>query len=99
MGRNAEAMFTRSEPFDVSVPAYGDFPYRGIFTMLLGGGATTGIISTVGDDTSFVRDKLNEYMNSPIPFTGETGTARAATVLRRPHRRRQGSPCETRRRR
>jgi len=38
-------------------------------------------------------------MNSPIPFTGETGTARAATVLRRPHRRRQGSPCETRRRR
>jgi len=38
-------------------------------------------------------------MNSPIPFTGETGsTARAATVLRRPRRRRQGQ-CETRRRR
>ncbi len=50
MGETAEDMFKRSEPFDVSAPAYGDFPYRGIFTVLLGGGATTGLISTVGDD-------------------------------------------------
>jgi len=91
MGRTAEDMFKRSEPFDVSVPAYGDFPYRGIFTMLLGGGATTGIISSVGDDTSFVRDKLNAYMNDPIPF-GDAGANRP-NVLRKPLRRRLSFRC------
>ncbi|MGO4314070.1 hypothetical protein AB4Z35_30275, partial [Pseudomonas sp. KB_15] len=74
MGTSAEDMFERSIPFDVSAPAYGDFPYRGIFTLLLGGGATTGIISTVGDDTSFVRDKLNAYMDHPIPFGNDAAS-------------------------
>lgn len=87
MGNTAEDMFKRSEPFDVSAPAYGDFPYRGIFTLLLGGGATTGIISTVGDDTSFVRDKLAAYMNHPIPLGNE---ATAAPQPRRRLRRRRG---------
>ncbi|MDT6964433.1 hypothetical protein QTN24_23245 [Cupriavidus sp. SZY C1] len=88
MGRTAEDMFRRSEPFDVSLPAYGDFPYRGIFTLLLGGGATTGIISSVGDDTSFVRDKLRDYMRSPIPFAPDAATVGQCKVLRRPRRRR-----------
>jgi hypothetical protein len=86
MGTSAEDMFERSIPFDVSAPAYGDFPYRGIFTLLLGGGATTGIISTVGDDTSFVRDKLNAYMDHPIPFGNDAaslGTPRPQRRLRR----------------
>ena len=82
MGETAEDMFKRSEPFDVSAPAYGDFPYRGIFTVLLGGGATTGLISTVGDDTTWARDKLRAYMDDPIPL------GNAATVgSPRPQRR------------
>lgn len=89
MGSTAEDMFKRSEPFDVSVPAYGDFPYRGIFTMLLGGGATTGIISTVGDDTSFVRDKLAAYMNNPISFVADKVGQDAPKVLRRAKARRK----------
>ncbi|PLP97317.1 hypothetical protein [Cupriavidus pauculus] len=88
MGATAEDMFKRSEPFDVSGPAYADFPYRGIFTLLLGGGATTGIIASVGDDTSFVRDKLNAYMSAPIPFTESLYAERQpATMVRRPRRR------------
>jgi len=89
MGRTAEDMFRRSEPFDVSAPAYGDFPYRGIFTVLLGGGATTGIISTVGDDTSWIRDKLNAYMNQPVPFGNEAVAAGVPRRLRRTRSRRR----------
>lgn len=68
MGQTAEDMFKRSVPFDISNPSYGDFPLRGIFAVLLGGGATTGIISTVGDPEPWVRNKLNAYMDSPIRF-------------------------------
>lgn len=99
MGETAEDMFKRSEPFDVSVPAYGDFPFRGIFTMLLGGGATTGIISTVGDDTSFVRDKLNAYMDHPLSFGDDAVTACEPQALRRPRRQRPAQePCADQRR-
>ncbi|WP_454766664.1 hypothetical protein [Cupriavidus campinensis] len=83
MGRTAEDMFRRSEPFDVSAPAYGDFPFRGIFTLLLGGGATTGIISTVGDDTSWIRDKLRAYMDNPIPFANDAVALGQPRRLRR----------------
>lgn len=96
MGATAEDMFRRSEPFDVSAPAYGDFPYRGIFTMLLGGGATTGIISTVGDATSFVRDKLNTYMKAPISFTDDQYATRRPAVLRRWRHRRTTVACGNR---
>jgi hypothetical protein len=70
MGATAEDMYIRSEPFDMTNPAYTDFPLRGIFAVLLGGGATTGIISTVGNPESWTRDKLNAYMNDPIRFDG-----------------------------
>ena len=68
MGVNGEAMFKRSVPFDVSEPFYGDFPLRGIFTVSLGGGATTGVISDVGNSERWVRDKLAAYAGSPVKF-------------------------------
>ncbi|BAN22328.1 hypothetical protein [Caballeronia insecticola] len=66
MGATVTDMFIRSEPFDISAPLYGDFPLRGIFTVLLGGGATTGIVTTIGNPDSWVRQKLNAYMDNPI---------------------------------
>ncbi|CAB3746588.1 hypothetical protein [Paraburkholderia humisilvae] len=68
MGATAEDMYIRSEPFDMTNPAYTDFPLRGIFAVLLGGGATTGIISTVGNPEPWTRNKLNAYMDNPIRF-------------------------------
>lgn len=68
MGVTAEDMFLRSEPFDISNPMYGDFPLRGIFSVLLGGGATTGIVSAIGNPEAWTREKLNAYMNDPIRF-------------------------------
>jgi hypothetical protein len=67
-GATVQDMFIRDVPFDISQPSYSDFPLRGIFSVLLGGGATTGIVSTIGDPSPWVRDKLNAYMNSPIPY-------------------------------
>ncbi|KAL4897447.1 hypothetical protein BDV59DRAFT_167748 [Aspergillus ambiguus] len=68
MGKTAEEMFIRSEPFDITLPAYRDFLYRGIFAVLLGGGSTTGIVSATGDPSPWVRDRLNAYMDNPIPL-------------------------------
>lgn len=68
MGATVKDMFIRSEPFDISNPLYGDFPLRGIFTVLLGGGATTGIVSAIGNPEPWARQKLNTYMNQPITF-------------------------------
>ncbi|KAN0079542.1 hypothetical protein V8E54_004756 [Elaphomyces granulatus] len=69
MGKTAEEMFKRSEPFDLTTPAYGDFPLRGIFSVLLGGGSTTGIVSSIGNPEPWVRNKLNAYMKKPIRFS------------------------------
>lgn len=68
MGKTAEDIFTRAEPFDLTSPAYRDFPLRGIFSVLLGGGATTGIVSSIGNPQPWVRNKLNAYMEDPIYF-------------------------------
>ncbi|SAL15407.1 hypothetical protein AWB71_00534 [Caballeronia peredens] len=68
MGNTAKDMFIRSEPFDVSLPMYADFALRGIFAVLLGGGSTTGIVSSVGNPEAWTRNKLNAYMNAPISF-------------------------------
>ncbi|CAB3762243.1 hypothetical protein [Paraburkholderia humisilvae] len=76
MGATAEDMFIRSEPFDISQPAYTDFPLRGIFSVLLGGGSTTGIISTVGNPEPWTRNKLNAYMDNPIRFDTASGRHR-----------------------
>ncbi|HEY4352985.1 MAG TPA: hypothetical protein VGN31_17265 [Paraburkholderia sp.] len=89
MGATAEDMFIRSEPFDISHPAYTDFPLRGIFAVLLGGGSTTGIISTVGNPESWTRDKLNAYMDNPIRF--DSGGAQCTGTSRRRKRKTIGA--------
>ena len=68
MGKTATDTFVRAEPFDLTDPKYLDFPRRGIFAVLLGGGSTTGIVSSIGNPGSFVRDRLHNYMKSPIHF-------------------------------
>lgn len=68
MGNNAEDMFIRGEPFDWTNPAYLDFPLRGIFAVSLGGGITTGIVSSIGNAGPWVLNKLNAYMDNPIPL-------------------------------
>lgn len=67
-GATPEDLFKRAEPFDLSLPAYTDFPLRGIFSIQLGGGSTTGIISAVGNPDNWVRNKLRNYAAQPIPF-------------------------------
>ncbi|PWI75766.1 hypothetical protein PCL_06424 [Purpureocillium lilacinum] len=66
MGKTVEDIFTRGEPFNWTPAALTDFPLKGIFTVLLGGGSTTGIVSSIGCPDSFVRDKLHAYMENPI---------------------------------
>ena len=64
--KTVEDLFTR-QAFDWSKPAYHDFPLRGIFAVLLGGGSTTGIVSSIGNPGPFARDRLHAYMDHPIP--------------------------------
>jgi hypothetical protein len=64
----AADVWQRGEPFDLSQPAYQDFPLRGIFTVLLGGGSTTGVISTLGNAGPWVTDRLKAYADDPIKF-------------------------------
>ncbi|KAH0594094.1 hypothetical protein MHUMG1_07933 [Metarhizium humberi] len=54
-------IFKRGEPFDLTQPAYLDFPLRGIPGLLLGGGQTTGIVSTIGMMGPWTQKKLKEY--------------------------------------
>ncbi|KAG8406658.1 hypothetical protein J3458_020997 [Metarhizium acridum] len=66
--KTAREVWQRGEPFDLSQPAYLDFPVRGIFAVLLGGGSTTGIISTVGNAGSWVTGRLSAYADNRIPL-------------------------------
>ncbi|MCC8422463.1 hypothetical protein [Photorhabdus thracensis] len=68
VGPTSRALYERAVPFDLSQPAYLGFALRGIFAVLLGGGSTTGIVSTVGNPDSWVRDKLNAYRDDPVTF-------------------------------
>ncbi|KAK4237477.1 hypothetical protein C8A03DRAFT_34545 [Achaetomium macrosporum] len=81
MGRTARDMFVRGEPFDLGRPALEDFPVRGIFTVPLGGGATTGIVRDVGNPGPWVRDKLGRCMQRPVSLeTGNWGEAAKETA-------------------
>ena len=62
-------VFDRAEPWDVSGPKYVDFPTRGIFTVLLGGGATTGIMQDIGKTGPWTQEQVSSYMNAPIYFS------------------------------
>lgn len=58
--------------FDVSQPAYRDFPLRGIFHIELGGGSTVGMVPPTGGrgaDLSWSNQKLAEYFEHPVKFT------------------------------
>ncbi len=61
------ALFTRG-PFDLSQPTYSDFPLRGIFSVQLGGGATTGMVRDIGKTGPWTGAKVAAYMDNPIPL-------------------------------
>ncbi|MBB1202495.1 hypothetical protein EGM70_19630 [Enterobacteriaceae bacterium 89] len=67
MGATPRELFSRHQ-WDMTRPRYVDFPSMGIFHVQLGGGATTGVVSAVGDTSSWVRNKLKAYSNAPVPF-------------------------------
>ena len=67
MGNDTRELFSRHS-WDLSTPKYLDFPSRGIFHVHLGGGATTGVISGVGDASSWMRNKLKAYRDNPVKF-------------------------------
>lgn len=66
---NVESLFKSAEPFDLGLPTWGDFPLRGIFTVLLGGGSTTGVVTSIGKTGNWTQEKISEYMEDPIPLT------------------------------
>ncbi|GAB1311776.1 Hydroxymethyltransferase [Madurella fahalii] len=61
-------LFTAAVPFDLSYPHYIDFPLRGIFSVLLGGGATTGVVTTIGTTGPWTQEKVAAYMAAPVGF-------------------------------
>ncbi|KAI1099318.1 putative hydroxymethyltransferase [Jackrogersella minutella] len=65
---NVEDIFASAQPFDLTNPAYEDFPLRGIFTVLLGGGVATGIVKTIGKTGPWTQEKIRAYMEDPIPL-------------------------------
>ncbi|KAI2470788.1 putative hydroxymethyltransferase [Annulohypoxylon bovei var. microspora] len=65
---SVEELFCSAQPYDLSYPTYQDFPLRGIFAVLLGGGSTTGIVSTIGLTGPWTQDKVKGYMENPIPL-------------------------------
>ena len=64
--KTVEDIFIRGQPFDLTYPSYGDFPLRGIFAVLLGGGSTTGILSNIGTTGKWTQEQLNTYWNNRI---------------------------------
>lgn len=80
---SVKELFASVTAFDLSYPAYPTFPLRGIFTVLLGGGATTGVITTVGTTGPWTQQKISEYMENPIPLdrTESTRSSSAKTIV------------------
>lgn len=66
MGKTPRELFQRHE-WDFTEPKYVDFPSRGIFHVQVGGGATTGVVSAVNNNSSsWMRAKLAAYRNNPV---------------------------------
>ncbi|MFJ2994574.1 hypothetical protein [Pandoraea sp. NPDC087047] len=82
MGSNARELFSR-HAWNLSAPKYLDFPRRGIFSVLLGGGATTGVVSAVGDPSNWVRTRLAAYRENPVTF--EQGKRQPTGVAAQAH--------------
>lgn len=71
VGNTPGDMYQRNKNFDVSFPAYTDFPLRGIFHVELGGGSTVGMVPPVqGNDVdlTWANDKLKAYAANPVTF-------------------------------
>lgn len=68
VGKKGCDLFLRAQPFNLADPAYKDFPRRGIFSVLLGGGSTTGLVSSIGTGGKWTQDKLKSYWDNPTPF-------------------------------
>ncbi|KAI0879886.1 putative hydroxymethyltransferase [Annulohypoxylon maeteangense] len=66
---SVEDIFASAPPFDLSYPSYGSFPLRGIFTVLLGGGSTTGIVKSIGKTGEWTQSKVHDYMDNPVPLS------------------------------
>lgn len=71
MGNTPRELFGRHQ-WDLTAPRYVDFPSMGIFHVQLGGGATTGVVSAVGDSSNWVRNKLRAYRDAPVAFADKT---------------------------
>ncbi|KAI0098046.1 hypothetical protein GGR51DRAFT_539090 [Nemania sp. FL0031] len=69
---SVESLFRNSEPFDLTGPAYKDFPLSGIFSVLLGGSSTTGVATTIGFTGKWTQGKISEYMKAPIMLAETT---------------------------
>lgn len=65
---DVRSLFTAALPFDLGYPHYLDFPTRGIFSVLLGGGATTGVVTTIGTTGPWTQEKVAAYMAAPVGF-------------------------------
>lgn len=71
VGDTPELLYKRKKLFDVSKPAYTNFPSKGIFHIQLGGGSTVGMVPPTGGreaDLSWVNDKLEAYAKNPVTF-------------------------------
>ncbi|KAK0670170.1 putative carbohydrate binding domain protein [Cercophora samala] len=66
--KDVRGLFTAALPYDLSYPKYFDFPVRGIFSVLLGGGATTGVVTTIGKTGLWTQEKVSAYMTAPVGF-------------------------------
>ena len=80
-----EDLFASVSALDLSTPTYSGFPLRGIFTVLLGGGATTGVITTVGTTGPWTQQKIFDYMKNPIPLesTSSSSSPSAKGIMRK----------------
>lgn len=65
---DVESLFRSAEPFDLGAPSWGDFPLRGVFSVLLGGGSTTGVVTSIGTTGKWTQEKISEYMENPTFF-------------------------------
>lgn len=71
VGDTPGAMYQQGGAFDVSRPAYRDFPLRGIFHVEFGGGSTVGMVPPTGGrkaDLNWGNQKLAEYAEHPVEF-------------------------------
>jgi hypothetical protein len=63
-------LFEMYGAFDMSEPAARDLPTQGVFAVLLGGSASTGIASTIGKHGSWVQGQVKAYMEDPVGLDG-----------------------------